>query len=367
MTAFRFLLRSVLPTLTVATLLAVGCTATGGGEGTGNDNGGQNANDNSGGGMVGNGNDNDNDNDDDILKVALVATSQNDNLAIFDDAVALDGFNLLSSALLEPGNASNVFRPQDSAISSTGVLFVCSDTNSTIAIYDRFLTASGTRAPDREVSGDLSMISRPLSVAIDPINDVLYVLNREDPNILVFNNVSDATFDGDVAPVRTITRDAGPFLPSQIFFSGGSLYVVDEGTIVVFEDDGTLDGPVPADRVISSPMFTSSTRLNVSVDSLDRLVLTARGEEVFIYNDASMIDGSPAPDLTITVDEASTLNAAVIDSFDTLYAMDFSDRAIYVIDDVSLRADGLHEPDRSIQGPGFEGSDRLFLFERFED
>ena len=57
------------------------------------------------------------------------------------------------------------------------------------------------------------------------------------------------------------------------------------------------------------------------------------------------------------------MNAAVVDSYDNLYAHDFSDAAIYVIEDLSLRVDGTYLHDREIKGPGFQGSDRMFLYE----
>ena len=104
------------------------------------------------------------------------------------------------------------------------------------------------------------------------------------------------------------------------------------------------------------------------MDSRDRLILTDRGSEVFIFNNASTIDGSPTPDLIITIEEAGSLHAASIDSFDTLYAMDLFDDAVYVIDLITELDDDLDEvtplPDRIIKGPGFDSADRMFLFER---
>lgn len=352
MKPFDSLLRAAQTMLAVALLFATGCAGTGGGDGNGNDNGNQNTNDNA----------NDNGTDDTI--VALIATSQNFNVVTFDDAALLNGTDLTASAVLDPSNASGVLRPQDSVVSASGVLFICSETNDTIAIYDSFLTAAGSRPSDRNVTGTNSMIDSPISAAIDRVNDVLYVANREENNILVFNNVSNAAFDGDFAPSRTFSRDAASMVPDQIFFDSGSLYVVDDEQVLVFEDDGTLNGPVSVDRFITNPAFTSSTRLNVSVDPFGRFVLTSRGGDVFIYNNAASLDGSPTPDLTITVEGASTLNAASIDSDDRLYAMDFTDRAIYVIDGVSQLTSGTFLPDRMIMATGFEGSDRLYVHER---
>jgi hypothetical protein len=301
-----------------------------------------------------------------VWVVSLIATSQNFNVVTFDGAGLLDGLNIPASGVLEPGNGSNVFRPQDSVVGGKGAMFIASDTNSSIAIYNNFLSASGTRRPDREISGPESMIERPISLAIDQENDVLYVANREDENILVFEGASYEGMNGDVAPSRTFTREFGRMSPTQIYFANGSLYVVDDEEILVFEDDGTLNGSVPISRLITNTNWRSSTRLNVAVDSIDRMIITTRSDEVLIYNDASTLDGSPMPDQTLLIKGASALNAAVIDAYDTLYAMDYTDRAIYAVDLVSTLVDGVVLPDRAIQGPGFEGSDRMFLYERYE-
>ncbi|GJM26757.1 MAG: hypothetical protein DHS20C16_31720 [Phycisphaerae bacterium] len=381
--------------LAVAVLLAAGCNTTptgngggdggsnGGGDGGGNGggDGGNGDGGNGGGGDGGNGdggngggdngggdNGGDNggsDNDDPI--VALILTGQNTNHSSFDDVVGVDGENILSSTALEYGNASGVLRGQDAVVSSNGVLFICSESNDTIAIYESFLTASGTRQPDRTVSGEATLIDAPISVAIDQENDVLYVIGKFDEFVYVFEDVSLETFDGEVEPSRMFTRNSGTFSPDQVFFADGSVYVADDEFIYIFEDDGTLEGDVQPDRQFSSGLFGSNTRYNISVDSRDRLILTDRDDEVFIYNNASTIDGSPAPDLTITIEDTGSLHAASIDSFDTLYAMDLTGDAIYVFDDVEGMielGDGTYDPDRIIKGPDFNSADRMFLHER---
>lgn len=357
--------------LAVSVMLAAGCTSTApggngdnGGDNGGGSGGGDGGGDN-GGGDNGGGDNGDSDNDDPI--VALILTGQNTNHSSFDDVVGVDGENIISSTALEYGNASGVLRGQDAVVSSNGVLFICSESNDTIAIYDSFLLASGTRQPDRTVTGEATLIDAPVSAAIDPINDVLYVINKFDENVLVFENVSSNAFDGEIEPARTFTRNTGTFSPDQVFFADGSLYVADDEVIYIFEDDGTLDGPVQPDRQFSSPLFGTNTRYNISVDVRDRLILTDRGSEVYIFNNASTIDGSPTPDLIITIEEAGSLHAASIDSFDTLYAMDLFDDAIYVFDDVEAMielGDDTYIQDRIIKGPSFDSADRMFLYER---
>ncbi len=359
--------------LAVSVLLAAGCTATppvdgggnGGGDGGGNGGGDGGGGNGDGGGNGGGGDNGGSDNDDPI--VALILTGQNTNHSSFDDVVGVNGENVLTSTALEYGNASGVLRGQDAVVSSNGVLFIASESNDTIAVYDSFLTATGTRQPDRNVTGEASMIDNPTSVAIDQLNDVLYVINKQDENVYVFEDVSLETFDGEVEPSRMFTRNSGTFSPDQVYFANGTVYVADDEVIYMFDDNGTLDGSVQPDRQFSSGLFGSNTRFNISVDSRDRMILTDRGSEVFIYNNASQIDGSPMPDLTITVEEAGGLHAASIDSFDTLYAMDLFDDAIYVFDDVEgliVLGDDTYAHDRIIKGPGFNSPDRMFLFER---
>ena len=102
------------------------------------------------------------------------------------------------------------------------------------------------------------MINSPQSIAIDPVNDVLYVVNSQDENIYVFDNVASNSFDGEVEPSRIFTRDALLFSPDQVVFADGSLYVADDEFIHVFDNPGNLEGPVASDRQFSSGLFGSN-------------------------------------------------------------------------------------------------------------
>lgn len=72
----------------------------------------------------------------------------------------------------------------------------------------------------------------PKAIAIDQEADILYFAN--DPlnfraDIRVFENISDANFDGDVAPTRKFHTAAGnAFRPLQLLVHDGDLWVVDD-------------------------------------------------------------------------------------------------------------------------------------------
>ena len=114
------------------------------------ENGGGNGGGDGGGDGGGNGG---GDGQNDVPIVALIMTGQNTNFSIFDDVVLVDGEDVLSAAALEYGNASGILRGHESVVNSNGMLFICSEGNDSIAVYDSFLTASGTRMPDRVVTG----------------------------------------------------------------------------------------------------------------------------------------------------------------------------------------------------------------------
>src|SRR4029077_14229482 len=63
--------------------------------------------------------------------------------------------------------------------------------------------ATGEEAPVRTIQGARSGLSRPETVAVDEVNDEIYVGDPGDRRVLVYKRSAD----GDASPVRTIQGD----------------------------------------------------------------------------------------------------------------------------------------------------------------
>jgi DNA-binding beta-propeller fold protein YncE len=303
----------------------------------------------------------------------LFSLGQNNGLAGYDDPSALDGTTIDPDQELSPAEAM-VRTIRDAAIDGRNALYIANTGDSSIAIYDNPLTASGARMPSRRITGDASETFSPFSVAVDTVADELYLSNSSGTDrdeIRVYDISSPETFDGDIPPTRTFATGETSFEPMQLVFAGGSLYVSvarnNTLDIQVFDTPGDLVGEVTVDRVISNASFETGS--GFYVDAADRLIVANRdGETVQIWNGASELDGSPGPDVTITIDGvvgSQSLEHAVTDSEGRLYVLDNGRSAIYVFDDITALSDGPATPDREFNADT-SGFGRLLIWERTE-
>ena len=295
-----------------------------------------------------------------INAARLWVVSPNTDLVSFVNPGGLFGANVPPNTELELSISNQVVSPKDVAVSQSGVLIIANGIG--LSIYENASTASGSRQPDRVVAGPNSEINSPIAVAIARPNDVLFVSENVAQNaIYVFDNVSQPNFDGDPLPDRIISTDDTSFDPSQLAFHAGDLYVVSRDEIFVYANASALEtiAAVP-DRVISGPLLDDPI---ISIDSLGRLVVANQNDTILIWNNAAGLDGSPAPDLMLTINGAGRLESAVIDSDDRLYAAERNDAAIYSLDNISVLGSGSVNADRVIESNTLLTPDRLFLFE----
>ncbi len=82
----------------------------------------------------------------------------------------------------------------------TGDLYVANDMDHSILIFTNLDTADGNVAPTRVIKGDRTKLVHPTGVAVDPVNQELWVSNLGNASGVAFS--LDA--DGDVAPVRVV-------------------------------------------------------------------------------------------------------------------------------------------------------------------
>src|SRR5207244_2037642 len=108
-------------------------------------------------------------------------------------------------------------------------------TESDLFVYDNALTVTGNPAANRLVQGSKTLLNTASSLALDAANDRLFVGNDSAPDgILVFDNVSSASFNGNISPARTFNPpDRSPTIFNDMpisalaLDSAGSLYVAE--------------------------------------------------------------------------------------------------------------------------------------------
>jgi len=292
----------------------------------------------------------------------FVANLTGNSLVSFADPAAVTG-NVAPTTHLA-GALTVLDSPADAVVNLAGRLIVANSLGRSLTSYDDAAAAGGDQAPDGHVSGGNTLLFEPVSLAINLAQDLLFVAEVANDDILVFAGTG-GTLDGNVPPVRAIASVDlnNPF--GIDLGANGDLYVANNGPddVVVFANAGALNGNVNATRIINSAVFGSL--FDVFVDDNDTMfVVDAMDGEVYVFSDASSLDGGVTPDFTLQVPQAVQLTAIVVDSNGTGYIADFGAGAVYVYDNVSTQS-GAVNPDRIISGDQTQlsGPVRLFLVE----
>lgn len=251
------------------------------------------------------------------------------------------------------GGQTQLAAPTAIVIDNSGALVVASRDGNRITFYDDAETASGNLKPDRNLSGAATGLSQPMALAHDAGSDLLFEINFVAPfTINVFEEVSTAAANGNVAPVRSFSN-AGIAFPREIVHTADDdLYVLNSfpGRVNVFADASTLNGPVMPTRIINSPFFAGVTVSDIFIDGNDTMyAVEITNGRILVFKDASTLNGSVMPDTVLTVTGAGTLFGVVVDSNGVGYITDSAKSAIYSYDDLADRNGNL-PPDRTIQG-----------------
>lgn len=177
-----------------------------------------------------------------------------------------------------------------------------------------FKPPSGFAAATRTISGPNTRLNRPFAVVYHPQNKQLYVANTDSNEILIFEQDcpgAPSSLDGDIPPCRTIS---GPstlldYPRALAMDTGGDiLYVSNMGgnSILAFNNisQPTTRGDLAPSRVITSHADASQTKsmlqlpFGLFIDTAnDRLyVVKAGGNQpaIFIYETASTKGDTPA-------------------------------------------------------------------------
>lgn len=245
--------------------------------------------------------------------------------------------------------------PADIVVNSAGQLLAANFAavgNASITTYDNAAEANGNLEPDGNVTGAATTLIDPVSLAVNTAEDLLFVADIFSDDILVFAGTTAGTFNGNLAPTRTIAS-ADLNNPFGINFGANDdLYVANNGlsNVVVFANASNLNGTVAATRIITSALFNGL--FDVFVDNNDTMfVVDATDGEIYIFNDASSLNGPVTPDFTLDVQPAvaGALTAIAVDSNDVGYIVDFAASAVYSYNNISTR-NGTFNPNRTISG-----------------
>ncbi|MEZ6085182.1 MAG: hypothetical protein R3E58_14905 [Phycisphaerae bacterium] len=261
---------------------------------------------------------------------------------------------------------TQLLAPSDIVVNGENQLLASNFAAASVTTYDDADQTNGNLSPDGNVQGAATQLNPagPTTLAINTGEDLLFVADIVTDDIKVFSDTSSSTFNGNTAPIRTITS-ADLNNPFGINFgSDDDLYVANNGNnnVVVFANASSLNGNVNATRIITSAAFINI--FDVFVDSTDTMYVVDRNGFIFTFFDASTLNGVVQPDLTLTVPGATQLTAIAVDQAGTAYIVDASNNAVFSYDDIDL-LNGVIAPDRTIQGANTQLSIpiRVFLVE----
>ena len=265
------------------------------------------------------------------------------------------------------GAQTQLNQPIDILVNSAGQLLVANVRANSVTTYDDAATANGNLAPDGNVQGAATQLLSPVSLAMNTSEDLLFVANLGGTDdIQVFANTTQASFNGNLAPTRTISSAAlnNIFAPGINFGANDDLYVANRGAaqVLVFANASSINGTVEPTRIITSTVFVDID--DVFIDGNDNMFVVDFTGFIYTFRNASTLNGAVEPDLTLQVPPAVALLSIAVDSNDTGYITDAGNDAVYSYDNISS-LNGALAPDRTIQGDNTQlrTPSRLFLVE----
>ncbi|HEY7404451.1 MAG TPA: hypothetical protein VIB39_13075 [Candidatus Angelobacter sp.] len=215
-----------------------------------------------------------------------------------------------------------------------------------IMIVDNVSSASCC-APPRFISGAATGLNRAFQGAIDSNRDVIYALNT-DSTIVVLGPAS--TISGNVAPLRRLSTAAsvgGIALDSvndRLFLSDSA-----GNAILIFDNASTLNGTVTPSRTISGAATLLTSPGPLALDNSGRLVVasTQNPARIAVFSGAATANGNVAPLSTSTL-ATITFQIAVFGNGDLYSASGGSSVSAYTN---IAGATGTLAPARTISGP----------------
>lgn len=182
----------------------------------------------------------------------------------------------------------------------------------------------------------------------DPQRIMFFSSNWGDESIKITDDILSLE-DGVTATPREIMGDLTTITNAAVDSLSvdkqrGILYMADSGTgdVLVYENLSTVKGNVAPDRVITTPGTTKLEGIHIDSTSADRLYVSGtEGTEdyLWIFNEASTLDGAPPPDAIIN---GNFMSLFVDEANDVLYAGEYynENNTIYVFENASTYTTG---------------------------
>ncbi len=239
--------------------------------------------------------------------------------------------------------------PGSSSSSDTGLVYVADDSTDSIYVLENISTLSGTVTPVRTLNGDTTEIVRPTAVAVDSKNDLLYVSDTTEQNILVFVRASEK--DGDVAPGR---RFAGLKKAGALYYdsSHDDLYASDllDDAIKVWDNASSLSDGANPTRTFSLEYTPAGFIYDPQRDLL--YVSDPSQFAILVYTETSTATTIPDPARTIKNEtrEFITLDSLTMNTAnDILFVAESENPSIEIFDGFS-KLTGVSPADRELEG-----------------
>jgi DNA-binding beta-propeller fold protein YncE len=198
--------------------------------------------------------------------------------------------SFLLSLLLVCGCSSGRLNVVSGSAASGGILYV--STTTAIQRYNSAFTATGNVPPSLIISGAATSLSAPSRLLLDASSDRLFVANPGSSSILVFETAS--ILSGNSAPARIISG-ASTLLsaPSDLALDtvNNALYVADGTRVLVFLSASTVTGNVPPVHNISLGFSIGG----IALDALsNRLYVADRGGNAIDRLEGANVQDGPA-------------------------------------------------------------------------
>lgn len=282
--------------------------------------------------------------------------------------------NVAPATSLPAGAATDIFQPRSLVVTGSRQLVVARQ-NGGLSVHDNALTATGNTAANRIVEGAATGLDAPIALAYDAANDWLFVgnINATD-GILVFENVSETSFTGNVAPVRMFNPpDRSPSETTEMtidalhFDSQGRLWVSDSSglnqnvsRILRFDNPGTASGETTPNGLVTSLSWGGIEDL--FVDSTDHLYVVDDSDQIEVLDDATNLGVLVTPNRTITINGSSVaLRGIEVDSAGRGFAADTGNSEIYILATIASLT-GTINPTLSIAGANTDVSAPRHMF-----
>ena len=173
-----------------------------------------------------------------------VTNTDHNSILIYENASALNlSVGSADATRVISGPKTGLNHPFAVAYDATrDRLYVANRDNNSISVFQKDCPQAnilnGDIAPCRTLSGTATLIDTPRALSVDTQRDTLYISNLGTNSILIYENASQSATQGNLAPTRTITSHSDPSqldsmlnLPAGLFIDSthDRLYVIKVG------------------------------------------------------------------------------------------------------------------------------------------